>query len=168
MTNRSLNYYDLWLRAESPESNPPDLDLIRHIRLHLSMDGHELYNGTAAGETDSKNRSMGQDIYLGRITSESAHRLDAMFTLTGVDLDTRHQKARAQVRWIFTARRAEAPNGKDDTALDNTSEPANLLNSNGKSPDTGLSKMGYPLLIAALALILSLPLWLVSRKKHQK
>lgn len=108
----SHDAYQLYLYAESPSgSGAQAQDLIHRMTLTLTLDGKEVYNGTADGAKDSRGRTMlrpqgavqaGTYLNLGTIIRGSSHTLKARFRLPG-SLDNRYQNTTGSIRWVFYA-----------------------------------------------------------------
>lgn len=100
-------------------------NLLEFIQMTITMDGVELYKGSAYGEGDLVNGNYG--ISLGSIGARSAKDLVVTITLPGAEMDNKFADAFAATDWMFI--------------VEGTDPPPNPSGGSGSDPTPGIVRI---------------------------
>lgn len=164
--HNTSNYasYQLYLYSETPSgSGSGAQDLIHQMKLTLTLDGKEIYNGTADGAEDGSGRTMlrpagntgsnypsGVYLNLGAIRRNSEHILKAVFAVPSV-LGNLYQNASGKITWTFYAEASGSPTSSATPPIPTSSGTTSNGTGSSSSADSGSVSSGPQLNSSSMA-----------------
>lgn len=108
MTNKYINVFELFMRAEQMNSSSPSgdgADLFEQLVLTVYLDNEKIYNGTMMDFATS-------NISLGKFRYNDTKKLRATICLPGVETGNEFQGKNTDIKWIFVAQLDGPKSGK--------------------------------------------------------
>ncbi len=169
--NRKNDAFNLKMIIE-PRSRSGKIDLVKEMKMIITIDGNELYNGTLASDTNG-NQVSSRELDLGSFAANSKTNMQIQLNLSSniSYKDFYSGKSTADVVWTFAAnaeKSAIKPPGKEDPdgELPPTSKPGNGITS--LLPQTGDSLPIFLYKLSGILLVITALLYLYLKRKEQK